>query len=936
MEANPLASLLRPSLRFLLVAAWLILWLIVSTLALRFPEGIGLLSATSWECIRATCLVGLPVLLLVAVGLRWSDRISSLAHTWGDRLVFLLFLVAVCAINRRALWDGLHGSGDHMVHLTLGRLTEAMLYTQGTLRGWTSAWGTGFPLNELYPPGGNLLFVLGNALTLGFVSDERVYTWVVTLAYLGFGIGMFAVARQAFGRMASYFILLLLLLDGGNWYFTWGSVFDGGMWAIALGLGTSFYAMWLLACPGTLSRTGWNSLVACVAASLLLHPFFLFLMGFWFLVVVGVFLATRERTRSLPLGEGITRLLAFGLGYGLIAFWWAPFLEGRDWLFPYGYWGRVMPETGRQLLEGELFTNTPPLIVVACLLAWVWGITRSAFYIRTLAVFCLLNVMLGSETARHALSHSMALSFFEDMQAERLVATGKLGCFLLLAGWAGTTLHAWLMSYRMARLLVSLRRWVWPQTGHSHSVVLAGIARDHARLALGMIVAVPLVLTAGNLIHAIYRWHIAPTDHLMFSVPANPFDWDEAIALREALNAQAGISPTPEELVQEPFPSQRALAIDGWKIASFSGEMGLAVFAPNYIPAVVLGTRPLFENEWLADRANIGWVIQQKNNPRPQWTTWGEPSLVYENEEFELWKRSTDENRGWFVSGEADIQRLERDGEAIRFEVRGTRPGDFVRFALSRYRKWQVTLNGETVDTLLAQQHGEPEEAWKLIGFPVQDGIIELRYARSLIDVASGWASLVVLALAGLIAGFWPWLHSFRTVVVSSTVGGRIRVGLMIPVACLLVVPLIPLAPENAPEVSPRITYVGNSRDQVGELYGRPDGRNDLLFELDVLVDPQWGKLKEISLARQELDPGDQYLKWWSTRTDGLWHIGVLDARGRRIDAIHGTVRLSRAHRQPLILFATNPYNDAIPVPLKVTCTLRFENHELVVTNSMQ
>ncbi|MBZ0255938.1 hypothetical protein K8I31_07740, partial [bacterium] len=221
-QSSPISPQRRwPSFRFgaalcLLALAWGGL-----TYALNQPTANPFFGAAGLVMFRSTASLLFLLLAVVAVMTKASARTQQRifgAHEWAIVIVYIVLMIAV---DIDPLWDGVRTSGDNLLHYTLAALTEQNLWNHGSLRGWSSALGMGFPLNDLYPPGGNLLVIALHTLSLGLASLERVYSTTVFLGYLGFALLMYKAARMQFGRLAGAAMLALLFLDRGDWYFSW-------------------------------------------------------------------------------------------------------------------------------------------------------------------------------------------------------------------------------------------------------------------------------------------------------------------------------------------------------------------------------------------------------------------------------------------------------------------------------------------------------------------------------------------------------------------------------------------------------------------------------------------------------------------------------------------------------------------------------------------
>ncbi len=100
-----------------------------------------------------------------------SHSIPTIGKKWIQECIvpLLIFVFTLCLV---CPWfdSGFPSTVDHTTHLLRCYLTEQALWNHGSLLPWTSAIGSGVPLNDLYPPGGAMLFCAIRALSLFLVN----------------------------------------------------------------------------------------------------------------------------------------------------------------------------------------------------------------------------------------------------------------------------------------------------------------------------------------------------------------------------------------------------------------------------------------------------------------------------------------------------------------------------------------------------------------------------------------------------------------------------------------------------------------------------------------------------------------------------------------------------------------------------------------------
>ena len=914
-----------PSFRFSVVMCFLAVAWGALTYALNQPAANPLFGAAGLLLFRLTVSTVLILLAVVAVIVQAGAALQRRIFIALECAVVFTYIIIMVMVDIDPLWDGVRTSGDNLLHYTLASLTEQNLWNHGSLRGWSSALGMGFPLNDLYPPGGNLLVIALHTMTLGLASLERVYSTTVFLGYLGFALLMYKAARMQFGRLAGAALLVLLFLDNGDWYFSWPSALDGGLWAMQLGLGLCVNAFALFASP-RFPKSRWQTFefIACIAGSILLHPFYVFLNGLWLIVFVWTIWAGRAWRDPSRIANPAQRLLFFCLGYGAAAFWWLPFALSRDWIFSYGYWGRFMPEPGRLMLEAAFFREAAPYLSILGLAALLWGLASRKLWIVCFSIFILLNLFLGTEPARYVFSFNAYSDFFVHMQTERLFAVAKVGCLLLLACMIAAAWNLLLSSPHIQRLWRRLGEWIWPKTNTPSGWLNYAKAVTDAGFIIGLFLALaPACLFVDNLARATVFWELRPSLKRIYSTPGDgfwaPFE-EFKIHLAQKMPYQTGA------LLGNPFPPARALTHIAWRMPSIAAKTPISLFVTGYLPANVIGTRPLYADEWTLDLAGVNFFIEDKSAPDPSINQKPNVQIWYENEKLRVYQRTPGVAQPWILSGSGTVERLPDANGALVFRFDGTNETSFFRMGISRYRKWQGTLNGEPLDLLLPARWGEPEEAWKFIGFQAQDGVFELRYQPQWFDNAALLFSLACSALAALLLLIAPLYRAIASAPSPSRRKANcLHLAASVMLFGLALAPFALLLQPAEQPVTGSFRFMGNYVDHVGELGDHADGKPDMIFMLEFTQEPG-AVIKSLHLVGLDESGAEKPDMRFST-----WHphqttISVLDMLGRRCDLDSGALQLPPSRNQRLLLFAHNVFGGAIPMPLRMKCVLEYED----------
>ena len=921
------------SLNYIIIQVFLVVFWGIFQVNIARAVPIPGMQIIGMECLRDAVFV-LFFLLWGIIGFRWIwETYGKTSIAWIlETLGIAFFIGAVIWIDSEPLWYGLNSSGDHMMQYTLATLTECNLFHFGRLGGWCSTFGAGFPLNDLYPPGGFILYCLLRILSLGFIAGGCIYTYTVFFSYLTFSFVLYGFVRKNFGLISALLLLLLLLLDDGM-HFGWRQFFHIGMWGSGLGLALAFYAYWTFSKPDRL-RTYWHGplLAAAFGFSILLHPLFLFTHALWItLHVITRFLNERcfinERSDPESGAQGLKILWSL-CGIGLAAFWWLPFALSRDWIIPFGYIGRDFPDVGKEIWDGNLYNASAVHVTlgVVGILCAVFSRRRAVFL---LGLFSIINIFAGSEIARHIFSFSFLESFFSHMQGARLIGAAKIASMILGAGYCGRALQHYFdtMSTESTNsvLLRSLGAFLSLQ---SSPFQFRRLRSDLCAAGLLLVLLCPLVYIGKTTLCSGWRWRVTPRSLQVGSIPRVPSYWNSFVDAVQVINARER-SDAPAAFFQEPLYPVRALTYDSWRMISEPAFGSAAIAGPYYIPTMLLYSRPKFIFEQDLDLTNVKYVFDWKVSPFQEVKSLKGLETVYENNEIILYQRDAWTGQGWTLSGSGSVRLTDSSTNGLQFQIDGSGADSFLRIGISRYRKWKAYLNGEPVQIFYPPKPGETPEALKFIGVELQDGVLELRYQLEWFDLLGFWISVGSLGVCAALCSRRLTLPPFIWYRID-----LIEAGLQTVFAVGLIGVMIISGMGSSPLRENYLHCIGQLGDRIGLANRDPDGIRDICFQLDLVPDEKNGKIIGITLQLIRPDGSARDHAIWSVRDgEGGW-IAVSDVMGRRFDYSDYSFQINPHRFYSLLLFVPNTLKEPFWVPAPASCTLYYENGEQVTIRS--
>ena len=671
------------------------------------------LGADTLRLLAVAC--GLPALLRLKD--LWlagpHQRVPAPVYQWAA--VLLLGLVVLILYGRLLLGD-LPVNHDHPVFLFRAWNTGQLL-AAGSWFGYSPYQFIGYPANQLYPIGADLLVCLVRALSAGLLGWQAACAVALFIFILARTLAYWALGRQLLGGWAGLAAGLLSLADRGAWMQGgWSFDLDWGVWSMGMSFALCLWALWalhnLLHRPG---RLGPLPLALLLAGSILCHPMALVVLGIGLPLLLIVEMITTDP--GPPVHWLPRTVAAAGLGLALSAFWLIPFLAHRDWFEPLAARWLAYPEMIRGLWAGNLLRDLSPLLLAGGLAGLLWAAARR----RTLAIYLLLLVglMLALSSSDVLLSLDLLEKFpaLANLQLERFAypvrAALLLGCGLLVE-------------------LLLQTAGVFSRLRHSGRGRLLAL-----RLLAGAILA-PLLVFAP-------RVGVLP-----FLAPAQPLQWSSQ-------------SPRWRELEQAAAFLKSGQAGPAGRVAVRAGQhdhLLLALPALAGLPVFKIGFTP--ENNYRYKFTSSDPEVWRAAGVSHLLSVgpWPRPGLV-ELRRFGglvLYRFADFSPAPAWLEGPGRLRILEQRPELLRLQIEGTQPDSRLYVRRARYGLWRASSDGRPVEITGASVGDSPAVFMSLAA---RDGELVIEFTAGAGEWLGGLASLLGLlaALLLLVNGLRPsWL----------------------------------------------------------------------------------------------------------------------------------------------------------------------------------
>ncbi len=679
---------------------------------------VGLLAISLlWFGGESTRLLAFPLLIIVMLRLRdqvpariWS-RLPK--KCWSLAAPALLLAVTLVLYGRLLLGD-FPINHDHPVMLFRAWNTGSQMLSHSSLTGFSTMMFAGYPANELYPIGTDLLVCGVRALFLGTISWETAYCWALFLAVLAYPAALYALGHRHGGIWTGLVAGMLGLVDRGAWMQSgWAFNLDWGVWSMGLGFSLCLWTLWFL--DRLLHRPGVLTLVAtafCIAGAILCHPMSVAILAF----ALPMYLLTQSLSGQLAApGLWMPRVVSAGLlGFGLCAFWLLPFVLRQQWFEPLAYPWHTFDTVLHGLLDGRVLASFGPIFLIGGLLGLGLGARQQKPFFIFLLLSSGLLLFFSSRTFLLVFDIIEKLPAIAHLQLERfsyfIRSAMLLGCGFLV------------------QLL--LRRSQTPQA-------LSGFRRHGLRL-IWVAMATPFLFTT---------FQAGPYP---FFAPAKPLSWSSsAKAYRDLQSAAAALNAMDRaELgrIVVSAPKHDHLLV------SLPVYTGLPIFKLGFTPEN--NYRYKFESRDLAVWKAIGvsHVLASRAMPRT--------GLTFLQRFGHLWLYRFDAFDPSPVSlqgpGQAVVSRNE--AEILDVHLTGTNSTSKLMIHRGHYARWEASLDG----TLLAMEGASiGDSPAGFIRVAAQDGSFRLRYrwrSADWLGNSLSWLAWLVLALL-LASRCWPPLR---------------------------------------------------------------------------------------------------------------------------------------------------------------------------------
>lgn len=705
---------------------------IVGGVFMTFPGpqawlGGGLLFAglvTLWVECREESLI--PVflqrfVLWIHEGKIWRIRVMDVIALFG--------LFGICwALLPRGLKLQPPLSHDHMIHYVKAhRLINDML-SQGVLWGWSNDWFAGFPVNYLYPFGGDLWVAFVYSLGFGKLNLMQAYALAFWLHWLLVGVGLYAVSRRLFSPWVGLAAVVMFWIDIGSSRLG-GGVFtvDFGVWPISLSVGFGLLAVHQL--KNVLLEDSWKSIGwfgLWMGLALLSHPIQLVHFVAMFPVSLIALYVSRSTHRWL---RPILRLsVAFAIGAMVAGIWLFPFFSLKSWTQSYGLPWMDIDKYSKMLLFLRYLKGTNVWILAIGLLGLVRFLMGRRFFSVYIGLFSLLLLVFSQRTILEVLHLPTLLPSIKNIQFIRFAYLYKP--FLFLGG-------AWLMWEGVLVLGRHIQtNWL---SRDAQGEVAASFAPRTSRLYIQVLIVSGLLCSLlMPILHQVKVRHFFHIQNDYKTIEKDPFYVSKLMLQRWFLRNK------------KKWKGFYRVAIWENRNSHWLHDLDILLDVPTYkigsTPAVVFKYKVESPDPKILRYLNVRFIVTHRRK-----------YSRYLKYRYKFHKLYVYEFRDWnplpftITSGKGPVKLVKMERENVVLNAGSSATG-YLNLHIAQFPRWKATHNGKPIKI---SSYGFPNlDNFSIMRVKLQPGTYEFTFKRGLPEwlgaLASGLGGILAFSLLGL------------------------------------------------------------------------------------------------------------------------------------------------------------------------------------------
>lgn len=615
----------------------------------------------------------------------WRFEFVPLTAIYEVLCIGAIFGLAAAMMPEAALGDR-PINHDHAVHFFKAWQLEEHFLTEGKLWGWSHQWFAGYPVNYLYPIGGDLFVIFVHWASFGLLSLSQAYGVAIWLFWGLSGYAVYRFASMGLGRWVGVLAAVFLMTDTASFrYGGWDYALEWGVWPQSLSVA---FAVWAMAkIPAVVNGTKWRSVAAfgtLLGLALLTHPLQILHFAIAGPLILAVYWITGGEQ---PWWRAAYRtVLGYVIGICLGMLWTLPFMSVKDFAAKYGVLWSTTYKIGQDLYELDLLEGTWPFITALGIVGLIGLLASRRFHNLLTGVLVMAFTLAGSVTVVSAFHLLELVDSFRYVQFSRFVILLKPYFFTAAACGAVLSVSALARGLQLAR-------------EEGRETLIDGLAARpwaaFSQVAIGVMVLAPLALPFFN-------------------------EFGSRLVQRDMKEASTRVYKSDRDAVvdwfNQKFPEGEPffrvalmLSEHDHSFADLGTRIPFPLYKQGYTPANNYKYKMIGVSPEMLDALNIRYAISHRGLPRSRWEQAARFGgiRIYE---YKNWKQQPFE----IVEGSGDVSVVQFDAEEIVLRAESGSKGR-LRLNVSYFPRWKATRDGTPVEIGQTQVAGDGDTAFMTV-----------------------------------------------------------------------------------------------------------------------------------------------------------------------------------------------------------------------------
>ncbi len=556
-----------------------------------------------------------------------------------------------------------------------------------------------------------------------------------------------------------------------------------------------------------------------------------------------------------------------------------------EWMQPLGSLSPSPHIKALNLANGNSFVNTPPFLFYLYLFGCLWALFSKNKICIAFAIAGIFNFLIHQDTWHTWFFHESFSKLFHQIRLIRFTGYAKLFAIVLTGG---------LIQYVVVQqggLILRAIKSFWRKSPSA--------LNPFWHLLLGRLVLLALLVAIAILVlpivhHLVSIWK---NDASRFPLATSAVHPNTRPAIEKTINTIRELEPNAPgvESFFLPVTSPRIGIRSNTYESSIPFRYGFGIVPPPYMPTMLLYTRSMWRDDAAARYSQMKYFLGRGNKQYVLDVAGMKP--LQEIDGYVLFENSQYSEKPFHILGDTagEVKVVSMQTNSMILKCSGFEKPTWIRFPVSRYRKWKAVLNNDPVSVQPVRLQTEPPSVERFIAVQAQNGTLKLQYENEWINTCSSMISgLSLIALIAFPFVPLPVLLTIQRYLAVIILSAALLVGIIFGV--------------YAAQSSSDFWFLGVLRDKVGTTEMEHDRRLDLQSAMKSLPEMKGKRLQEVPVRIFDPMNDNQPLKTASSEEGNQWKLALnqYHPNTQRWEFVN----LPQTIDHHLMIYMGNPYRD--------------------------